>query len=100
MTQNIKKPKRRALYKYICSGCGKKRDSLIYNRATGEVCTICKRNQVPENQPSLFDVNNQKEIKNTKAKIIIENVVNGKKIIVKGGLGRDNFKVLVGSKGK
>ena len=52
----IKKIKRRALYKYICHGCGKKRNSLIYDRASGEMCRLCRNNEVPENQPSLFTI--------------------------------------------
>jgi hypothetical protein len=58
-----KKTKRRALYIYTCATCGKKRSSLIYVRATGEVCSICRKNQVPENQPSLFSQSeNDKEV--------------------------------------
>lgn len=46
---------RRALYKYVCSGCGKRRYSLVYVRAVGKACTKCARTR-PENQPSLFPV--------------------------------------------
>lgn len=55
------KAKRRALYFYICAECGKKRDSLIYTRATDQVCSICRKNKVPENQPSLFTAKENKE---------------------------------------
>jgi hypothetical protein len=50
-----RKTKRRALYFYTCASCNEKRASLIYVRATGEVCAKCRKNQIPENQLSLFD---------------------------------------------
>lgn len=48
------KAKRRALYLYECSKCHKKRSSRVYKRASDRVCAICRRNQVPDNQQSLF----------------------------------------------
>lgn len=45
---------KKALYFYICERCGKKRNSRIYDRALGKVCQVCLRNQVPDNQQSLF----------------------------------------------
>jgi hypothetical protein len=89
MKKQNKKPKRRALYKYICSGCGKKRDSLVYDRATGEVCTVCKRNQVPENQSSLFDsfgsfdTNPYEKGKPIIGKVEIKKVLSKNKVIAK-----------------
>lgn len=47
--------RRRALYFYTCASCNEKRASLIYVRATGEICAKCRKNQIPENQMSLFD---------------------------------------------
>lgn len=48
------KAKRRALYLYKCVKFGHKRSSRIYTRASEEVCAKCRRESVPENQPSLF----------------------------------------------
>ena len=48
------KAKRRALYLYKCIKCGFKRSSRIYTRASEEVCAKCKREAIPDNQPSLF----------------------------------------------
>jgi predicted SprT family Zn-dependent metalloprotease len=48
------KAKRRAIYPYSCANCGKRRLSLVYLRASGKVCSKCRREKVPENQPSLF----------------------------------------------
>lgn len=49
------KARRRALYSYACrGGCGKKRTSLIYLRATDQICRKCRRGAPPPNQPSLF----------------------------------------------
>ena len=55
--KKIKTPEkiqRRNVYYYLCKGCGKKRQSLIYSRADGGLCTVCRRYQVPENQRSLL----------------------------------------------
>jgi len=58
-----RKTKRRALYVYTCAACHKKRGSLVYVRAIGEVCAKCRKNQIPENQPSLFSQSkNDKEV--------------------------------------
>lgn len=45
---------KKALYFYNCSGCGKKRNSRIYERALEKICRVCQKGIVPENQPSLF----------------------------------------------
>lgn len=50
------KAKRRALYLYVCAKCGHKRNSRVYSRATTKICTKCRRDMVPDNQPSLFPI--------------------------------------------
>jgi len=45
---------RRALYLFTCEGCGFKRSSVKYRRASSKQCRNCRRRAVPENQPSLF----------------------------------------------
>lgn len=52
---NHLKAKRRAIYPYICAGCRKERKSLIYDRAVGRLCSVCRRTVTPANQPSLFE---------------------------------------------
>lgn len=56
MLPNLNQPikKWRRINPYICSKCGKARYSFRYNRAQEKICTVCARNQVPENQQSLF----------------------------------------------
>lgn len=46
--------RRRAAYKYTCSICQKKRFSFVFSRAIENICSKCRRNQAPDNQPSLF----------------------------------------------
>lgn len=56
MLQNLNQPTRkwRRINPYICSKCGKPRYSFIFTRAKEKICRSCARNQVPENQQSLF----------------------------------------------
>jgi len=43
----------RRVYPYICRGCGKKRLTRIYERRIDEVCTLCTRRKINENQLEL-----------------------------------------------
>lgn len=43
------------MYKYTCMGCNQKRFSYVFDVAQEKICNKCKSNQVPDNQPSLFD---------------------------------------------
>lgn len=58
MLPNLNQPTRkwRRINPYICDKCGKPRYSFIFTRAKEKICRSCARNQVPENQQSLFDV--------------------------------------------
>lgn len=56
------KTKRRVFYPYICSRCHKKRFSRKYQRAIDQVCTICRKDDVPENQPSLFNSKEEEDL--------------------------------------
>lgn len=51
--------KKKSLYFYNCDGCGKQRSSRIYERALGKICQVCLKNKVPDNQPSLFNDNDE-----------------------------------------
>lgn len=54
-----KKPKGknwRRQYRYVCRLCHKRRYSLKFERAAGQACTVCTRNHVPDNQRSLFPI--------------------------------------------
>ncbi len=56
MIPNLNQPTRkwRRINPYICDKCGKPRYSFIFTRAKERICRSCARNQVPENQQSLF----------------------------------------------
>jgi len=56
MLPNLNQPTRkwRRINPYICDKCGKPRYSFIFTRAKERICRSCARNQVPENQQSLF----------------------------------------------
>ena len=56
MLPNLNQPikKWRRINPYICDKCGKPRYSFIFIRAKEKICRSCARNQVPENQQSLF----------------------------------------------
>jgi hypothetical protein len=41
------------IYPYVCKKCGKKRGTRVYERRIKQVCSVCKRNQVSENQLKL-----------------------------------------------
>lgn len=49
--------KYRKLYPYTCRGCGRKRHSLLFVRANGEMCHPCKKRQPNPDQGTLFPVN-------------------------------------------
>jgi len=51
----IKIKKWRRINPYICDRCGHKRSSYIFDRAKGKICQKCLRDEVPDNQPSLFN---------------------------------------------
>lgn len=44
----------RRINPYRCRICGKKRNSFKYERSKNGVCTVCRKNSVPDNQPQLF----------------------------------------------
>lgn len=72
MLPNLNQPTRkwRRINPYICDKCGKPRYSFIFTRAKEKVCRSCARNQVPENQQSLFEAindDNQKSKLNKQA---------------------------------
>ncbi len=48
------RPPRRALYRYVCAKCQKKRGTLVYSRAIRAICTKHVGQEVSENQPALF----------------------------------------------
>jgi len=48
----MKKWRRR--YQYICEKCKKVRFTLNWNRKENQMCTICQKSEVPDNQQSLF----------------------------------------------
>ncbi len=55
----MKKPKTknrkwRHLLQYICRGCGKKRSSLRWKRAQGELCTLCNPGFVDDKTIPMF----------------------------------------------
>lgn len=56
MLPNLNQPTRkwRRINPYICDKCGKPRYSFIFTRAKERICRSCARNQVPDNQQSLF----------------------------------------------
>ena len=41
------------VYPYICRGCKKRRGTRIYERRIGELCTLCTRKKINENQLEL-----------------------------------------------
>lgn len=53
---DMKKKRWRRINPYICAWCKKKRMSLKYSRAIGEVCTKCVKHLPDEKQTQLFDV--------------------------------------------
>lgn len=47
---------RRAVYKFQCTGpCNRMKFTYVYDRAKAGVCLSCSKNQVDENQVSLFE---------------------------------------------
>lgn len=50
----LKTWKERRLYYFTCQGCAKRRSSLKRSIARAGKCRKCRRNKVPDNQPSLF----------------------------------------------
>lgn len=60
--------KRRAVYRFKCSGvCGKRKTTFVYERARDRVCLTCAKLSIPVQQESLFD----------SPKIVKEVIVNG-----------------------
>lgn len=50
------KLKERRIWFYTCAVCGKaRRQSHKKQKARDAICKVCKKNEVPENQQSLFD---------------------------------------------
>jgi len=45
----------RRLYPYICKGCHKSRGTKVYVRRIGELCTLCKREEIDKNQLSMLE---------------------------------------------
>ncbi len=44
----------RRIYFYFCQGCGKRRGTRIYERRENELCTLCRKRKVNENQLSMI----------------------------------------------
>ena len=44
----------RRIYPFTCSGCGKRRMSMVYSRRKGEKCQICLKNKGVPGQQGLF----------------------------------------------
>lgn len=52
---------KRPIFFFHCIGCGKRRSSLIKERAKSMLCTKCRRRaaDIPENQKPLFDIDGE-----------------------------------------
>lgn len=46
----------RHVYPYVCTTCGKRRTSFVFDRAKNGVCTVCEDGMIDETQETLFDV--------------------------------------------
>lgn len=45
----------RRINPYICDKCHKRRLSFFFQRAEAKICAKCSKDEVPNNQPSLFN---------------------------------------------
>lgn len=54
MKKKSRNKKRRTVYPYVCTGCGKKRIAFDYQRALSGICAKCEREKPDENQPPLL----------------------------------------------
>lgn len=46
----------RRINPYICEKCHKRRLTFFFQRAEAKICAKCSKDEVPDNQPSLFCV--------------------------------------------
>lgn len=55
MKKKLKGKHWRRRYTYECSGCGKPRYSIIYERMKGGLCRKCERDLPDPNQNNIFE---------------------------------------------